>query len=367
MATQEHPRLTTALRTFADLSIRYETPSPSEYKFILAKKKRIHAEALLNSNNPQWNEISKIAQSFEKPADISRALREILKATKLLVGDEVSSDLLQSSAAFLFQFFMLKTEVSASDTLELQKKLGHHSKADAQLVCDLVQKVVSQLDESQLERFTSKLRIRSLGFGEKFKVNLPEYVDFSQVQLPPKRLPLEKNIDISYQPRQQVPQPKPSKMAAGWLRSQLESRIPSSSGLSIGELCAKIFDILSSVNGDDFIQNELFDLLGFEHFELIQELLTKRRDIVDSMLQTPASIASTGSLHSRDQIEKKPNYGAQIIIQSESERGLIKKINKEEKKLNRRLDKSSNSATENQSSLVLDTDHLKAIRKYRAS
>jgi len=38
---------------------------------------------------------------------------------------------------------------------------------------------------------------------------------------------------------------------------------------------------------------QLFDLLGFDQFEFIQDLLTKRRDIV----------------------QVKPNYGAQVTIQ----------------------------------------------------
>ena len=38
------------------------------------------------------------------------------------------------------------------------------------------------------------------GFGAKIKVNLPNYIDYSQVILPEKRKKRHKSIDISYQP-----------------------------------------------------------------------------------------------------------------------------------------------------------------------
>jgi len=60
---------------------------------------------------------------------------------------------------------------------------------------------------------------------------------------------------------------------------------------------------------------QLFDLLGFDQFEFIQDLLTKRRDIVQVMLQSPSAMgASAVSLFPRD-VEVKPNYGAQVTIQ----------------------------------------------------
>ena len=59
----------------------------------------------------------------------------------------------------------------------------------------------------------------------------------------------------------------------------------------------------------------MFELLGFDQFEFIQELLSKRQEIVAAILQAPASVAPSGpSLRLRD-MESKPNYGAQVTIQ----------------------------------------------------
>mgnify|MGYP001801079736 CR=1 FL=1 len=66
-----------------------------------------------------------------------------------------------------------------------------------------------------------------------------------------------------------------------------------------------------------FIQ--LFELLGFDQFEFIQELLSKRQEIVAAILQAPASVAPSGpGLRLRD-MESKPNYGAQVTIQVSGE------------------------------------------------
>lgn len=58
----------------------------------------------------------------------------------LAVGDSVRSDVLENGAAFLFQLFMQQTRVTASETLELRRVFGHHTTADAQLICDTVQR-----------------------------------------------------------------------------------------------------------------------------------------------------------------------------------------------------------------------------------
>lgn len=85
MATKDLPRFTTALRAFANLSIPYDTPSPTEYKELLAKKKRLRAEKLAESESLQWQELSdtlKDAAVGVKSADVVAALRDLLKVSQ---------------------------------------------------------------------------------------------------------------------------------------------------------------------------------------------------------------------------------------------------------------------------------------------
>lgn len=55
-------------------------------------------------------------------------------------------------------------------------------------------------------------------------------------------------------------------------------------GLSCEEFCKSLMQILSSNRSDNELQNELFEMLGFEVFELISELLDNRRKIVDNVI-----------------------------------------------------------------------------------
>ena len=67
-----------------------------------------------------------------------------------------------------------------------------------------------------------------------------------------------------------------------WLEEQLTQSDNSAIGLSPYEFALTIVDLLSSSRSSDDLQTELFDLLGFDRIELIQNVLEHRADIVSS-------------------------------------------------------------------------------------
>ena len=71
-----------------------------------------------------------------------------------------------------------------------------------------------------------------------------------------------------------------------WFRQQCEIYFKESDSgdLSVTDMCSALFDILTSPREDSAIQNDLFDLLGFDRIEFIQELLNSRQEIIDSAL-----------------------------------------------------------------------------------
>ena len=81
-------------------------------------------------------------------------------------------------------------------------------------------------------------------------------------------------------------------------------------------------DLLASTRSSDDLQTELFDLLGFDRIELIQDVLEHRRDIVDSyylnkkaMKSEIANVAaSIGALDAGLTSNKMPSYGTQIMV-----------------------------------------------------
>lgn len=85
---KEPPRLTTALRAFAHLSIPYERPSAEEYKEMVAKKMRQRAAKKMAAESLQWTELSETlktkATKDERPENIKAALRELLRKSKTI-------------------------------------------------------------------------------------------------------------------------------------------------------------------------------------------------------------------------------------------------------------------------------------------
>ena len=70
-------------------------------------------------------------------------------------------------------------------------------------------------------------------------------------------------------------------ITGSWLRDQCQHHFgDSSSGVSVTDLCSALFDILSSDRDNAAIQNDLFELLGFDRFEFIQTLLENRHRII---------------------------------------------------------------------------------------
>jgi len=85
MPSTEVPRLTTALRAFAHLSVPHELPSDAEYKQLVAKKLKAKATQQAAANQLQWNLLSTTIKTFalrKKQEILVSLLRELLGASK---------------------------------------------------------------------------------------------------------------------------------------------------------------------------------------------------------------------------------------------------------------------------------------------
>lgn len=82
MTTKELPRLTTALRAFAHLSLPYETPSPEEFRKLVEQKLRQRAVKKAAAESLQWHDLSSVVKSTSKNGGALSTLRELLKAAK---------------------------------------------------------------------------------------------------------------------------------------------------------------------------------------------------------------------------------------------------------------------------------------------
>ena len=107
---------------------------------------------------------------------------------------------------------------------------------------------------------------------------------------------------------------------------------------SMPEIANLVFEILSKRSNNEEIQNELFELLGFEKLDLIEFLLSNRQIVCKSF--------RTYMLEPKF-VEKLPKSGpapalsSEIIVHTESEKRIKKQMRKDEKKMSKYRDNES--------------------------
>jgi hypothetical protein len=117
------------------------------------------------------------------------------------------------------------------------------------------------------------------------------------------------------------------------LRTVLKSR-PGNGDLGQQEFCNLVFENLLSNQTDDEIQNCLCDIIGYDHLELISELIQNRQMIIDGIVNSakarPREIIRAPELIQR---QNQPVHGPTIVITSDAEKRLEKELRKQDRKL----------------------------------
>ena len=136
-------------------------------------------------------------------------------------------------------------------------------------------------------------------------------------------------------------------------------------GLSVTEFTEMMLTLLSSEKGSEALQTELFDLCGFERFDMIGAVLENRPALVRSLQENKANMKAeilSAAASVRDVSGPvRPNYGCQVTVQSEDEKALLKQMRKEEKKINKLLSKAG--PEEEEEDFVLDPLDLRTKRQ----
>ena len=122
---------------------------------------------------------------------------------------------------------------------------------------------------------------------------------------------------------------------------------------------------MSSSKKTEELQTELFDLCGFERFDMIGAVLENREALVRSLTENKASmkaeIMNAAASVMGDMGPSRPNFGCQVTVQSEEEKQLKKQMRKEEKKINKLL--SKNGQDEEEEEFVFDPIDLRTKRQ----
>ncbi|XP_077668994.1 activating signal cointegrator 1 complex subunit 3 isoform X3 [Eretmochelys imbricata] len=355
------PRLTGALRSFSNVT--KQDDYSEELGDLMNKRSKLHKQ--LMSSELTWKKIVKFVEdSLDKKEQqsVSGDLRTILQAAKQIVGTENGQEAIESGAVFLFKTFHMKECVGHEETKAIRQTFGPFPSSSATAACSATCRIASYFTEEQL---TALIQIAEEQNGDNrvfFGKNIVFSFDMHDLDHS-EELPIngeaaeQKTISLDYNKflnnhlehfqncyGDNSDHKSLEKVDDSFLWYEVGKFLNESLKGTPGEpttddLCCTLYEMLASSKSGDELQNELFELLGPEGFELIEKLLQNRTMIVERSLSWPNDY-KLQSL--QEQCKKlvgdntKPNYGCQVTIQSEQEKLLMKQYRREEKRIARR-------------------------------
>ena len=302
-----------------------------------------------------------------------------------VVGTEESAaGVLDDACIHFVQTFAEQQRLSLDVFKGLKLKYGSLSQNNAQKMFAIVKEIL----DSAPSEVTSKLKHDTLDEdnedGDYFGKNIPFHVDesdyysrFDLSYLRPVEEPkfslndkLSFNIDHTSTAKEHVSAQVSSAPGVDtqWLentvRTNYGDELPI--GLSVPEFTETLLKLLSSDKSAEALQTELFDLCGFERFDMIGAVLENRAALVRSLTENKASmkaeiLSAAASVRAETAGPSRPNYGCQVTVQSEEERALMKQMRKEEKKINKLLHKAE--PDEDEEEFVFDPIDLRTKRQ----
>ena len=193
------------------------------------------------------------------------------------VGAEATSEVAEAGAAMLFETFCGSELVTQKQSGKLRALFGPFPASLATKVCSLVNRMADWLPEEVVDNLTRTTTIKHMEpafeFGRNIKFVFDEshtdgfndekydWLDSDDEDEAPAAVV---NFDMRYTGEGPMATRSSStdkeKVNASWLKHQVEvyfgdeDKVP---GMSIGEVCATIFDMLSSNHSDTELQNEV--------------------------------------------------------------------------------------------------------------
>ena len=239
---------------------------------------------------------------------------------------------MEESSAFLFDSLKGAKKITSLESVKLKQMFGPFPASLATKAFDCVLQLSNILSKNSVENSNS-VESNQKYFGHNIKLDF-DYLDLNFEELYEKcekdskivasadsfvqqfqdKLILHQNVDLQKSTCQ-------NNLSASWLEQQCESYVKTNPGsICSTDLASAIFEILVSPKSNDEIQNELFDLVGFDAFDLILSLLEKRQEIINVGLEKKKEVGigiDRAEFQYIDPTRKlrKPLVGSQVTIQ----------------------------------------------------
>ncbi|KAG0625562.1 hypothetical protein M758_2G065100 [Ceratodon purpureus] len=366
MGIQQKPRLSTTVRQFISPGSALDIDKLYiERKRVLEQRRqsRIGVAAVGSSELarrlvPSWD---------DAPAQIRHAYEQYLVAVSELLDGEVSSDELQQSASLIYDVIYDLDIANAGPELN-QKREKLANIFGRTFPNDRLAKAANLAQQIHAWRLglkkEEKSGIKELGsisdeFGSNLSFRVPsarpddfEYDsdddedDWEDLVTSPSLT--DNSIGVSnasavfdqtdgpvYKASKEEWHPPSSDGVGGITLRWFYKTCEQAGQLTGTDLAMALYHVLDSERSGDEIAGELFDLVGDGGFELIQELLKHRKELVE-LVHKAISILKSDKAGPGPQ-SRMPSYGTQVIVTSGLDKQMDKLRRKEEKKQAKRV------------------------------
>ncbi|ALC46005.1 CG5205 [Drosophila busckii] len=355
------PRLSASMRAKSDLEARAQ-------KFVLLKQARARAKAAaVTTTATETDCIDEEEQSIvnllaqlppEKQPIVKVQLQKLRNLVQECMGYEEKPEVVEHAALYLFWLMLDQRVLLVATTNRLRTMFGTTFDRKHKQIHECVLAVADALEEEELEALKewrdedTDATAEPTPFGEHINVNWPqgEWLDISLLSdlTPDEYLHnrIVKQFTMKYDATASpAASAAPSQSIDGIkLSYELETLLDIAQRLDDEQMLSRVGDILASKRSSEDLQNELMELLGFEHFELVMQLLKERTKIAQQLANYATRSRRVKLIQQKRQQEaasngnrneKRPTVACAVVVQSAQEKLLGKQQQREEKKLQR--------------------------------
>ncbi|XP_072988680.1 DExH-box ATP-dependent RNA helicase DExH14 isoform X2 [Typha latifolia] len=365
------PRLTSSLRGHYDIDQAY-LHRKSILRGLKSRRSSDDSE-LARKLVPSWDEAT---------SEVRQAYKQFLSAVVELINDEVVSEEFSEVAKTVYDLFNdLDMESDATKRLiekrgELQRLVGYNiPDSSLQKVASLAQRLfaLQHTDNEAIfiqETVKDRSQDSSCEFGANFTFKAPsrflvdvsfnDGISLGSVNSSTKFRAEQYDgcmVSVSHNLVNDS-----GTVNLRWLKDACHMIVEGgSSQLSGDELAMALCRVLLSSKAGDEIAADLLDLVGDGAFEMVQDILSHRKDLVDA-IQHGLLILKSEKISSSSQ-PRMPSYGTQVTVQTESEKQIDKLRRKEEKRSKRGAEYGSldDFAADSFSSLLLASERKQPL------
>ncbi|XP_040076297.2 activating signal cointegrator 1 complex subunit 3 [Ixodes scapularis] len=353
MSQLVQPHFSETLRTFSGVAADeqcFDEPADA-----ILQKKEVQNERRLKKSSASWNFVKQTILSVRDKSDteVIVALRELLHYAQEFAGGDCLEEVIQSAALLLLDTFQESEDnglVSDRQRQLLRTTFGSFPPDLPNRAHSLVRKIFSWLPPETRDLLLEQKNSiedqfpESAEFTRKLKVGgfVPFVDDEIEVCSEDELFVKDQaRLDMSYKTpvlQNGVSRKPKNRYNSSWLREQVQTVLADNSalGLSVEEIVNVVTPMLDSHRTDKELEGEMFEFFGAEFLGVIHNILDHRKELVKAInaeaLSTGDAFPDVPALKNQP---TKPTYGCQVTVQSEQEKALMKKIQKEEKRIGR--------------------------------